>query len=73
MLSAKRIFFVPAKAIIRNKRCLSIASNSTHPLYSHAQVSKSIWWITEKFFDSWNLANIYFVKGSNADLLIDAG
>ena len=45
-----------------------------HPLYRHKEVAAGVWWVEEKYFaSSWNLANIYFIKGSEADLLIDTG
>ena len=45
-----------------------------HPLYRHKEVATGVWWIEEKYFaSSWNLANIYFIRGSEADLLIDTG
>ena len=45
-----------------------------HPLYRHKEVAAGVFWIEEKYFaSSWNLANIYFIKGSEADLLIDTG
>ena len=45
-----------------------------HPLYRHKEVAAGVWWIEEKYFaSSWNLANIYFIRGSEADLLIDTG
>lgn len=49
-------------------------SNSVrHPLFKHSQVSSNVWRLEEAYFDSWNLANMYFVRGSDADLLVDTG
>jgi glyoxylase-like metal-dependent hydrolase (beta-lactamase superfamily II) len=48
--------------------------SQAHPLYRHREVAQGVWWITEKYFkSSWNLANIYFVCGAEADLLVDTG
>jgi len=45
-----------------------------HPLYRHQEVAPGVWWVVEKYFESsWNLANIYFIRGTEADLLIDTG
>ena len=44
-----------------------------HPLYSHTSLRDDVWMIEEKYFISWNRANIFFIKGSNADLLVDTG
>ena len=44
-----------------------------HPLFKCCQVAGNVWRIEEKYFDSWNLANIYFVKGLQSDLLVDTG
>ena len=46
---------------------------NTHPLFKHEQLTTNVWRIEEKYFDSWNLANMYFFKGSEKDLLIDTG
>ena len=45
-----------------------------HPLYRHKEVDQNVFFIQEKYFEfSWNLANIFFVKGKDRDLLIDTG
>ena len=44
-----------------------------HPLFSHKEVDRGIFHIEEKFFDSWNRANVFYVVGSQRDLLIDTG
>ena len=44
-----------------------------HPLFSHKEVDRGIFHIEEKFFDSWNRANVFYVVGSQKDLLIDTG
>lgn len=44
-----------------------------HPLFRNWQIACNVWRIEEKYFDSWNLANIYYVKGSQTDLLVDTG
>ena len=48
-------------------------SIKTHPLFAHVQLSENVWRIEEKYFDSWNLANMYFIRGTSKDLLIDTG
>lgn len=48
-------------------------STTFHPLFKHYQVSTNVWRIEEAYFDSWNLANMYYVRGSDADLLVDTG
>ena len=45
----------------------------THPLFAHEQLADNVWRIEEKYFDSWNLANMYFIRGTSKDLLIDTG
>ena len=45
-----------------------------HPLYKHREVDQNVFFIQEKYFEfSWNLANIFFVRGQDKDLLIDTG
>ena len=44
-----------------------------HPLYRHEEVADGIFRVEEKFFDSWNQANMYYVVGGSQDLLIDTG
>ena len=46
---------------------------NSHPLFHHQQLAHNVWRIEEKYFDSWNLANMYFFKGSEKDLLVDTG
>ena len=50
-----------------------LSSVTPHPLFSHKEVDRGIFHIEEKFFDSWNRANIFYVVGSQKDLLIDTG
>eukprot|EP00095_Tigriopus_kingsejongensis_P006280 maker-scaffold1533_size36968-snap-gene-0.11 protein:Tk06280 transcript:maker-scaffold1533_size36968-snap-gene-0.11-mRNA-1 annotation:"metallo-beta-lactamase domain-containing protein 2" len=38
-----------------------------------AEVREDFFWIEEKYFHSWNQANLFFVRGSDRDLLIDTG
>ena len=47
--------------------------NFAHPLFEHREVRKDVFIIQEKYFDSWNKANIFFVKGKQRNLLIDTG
>ncbi|XP_023322516.1 metallo-beta-lactamase domain-containing protein 2 isoform X2 [Eurytemora carolleeae] len=54
-------------------RFSSSVSNKIHPLYKHTQVSENVFLIQEKYFISWNLANIFFIRGSDRDLLVDTG
>ncbi len=54
-----------------SKRKLS--NIKVHPLFNQWQLAPNVWRLEEKYFDSWNLANIYFVKGTDADLLVDTG
>jgi glyoxylase-like metal-dependent hydrolase (beta-lactamase superfamily II) len=44
-----------------------------HPLFKHYQLTQNVWRIEEKYFDSWNLANIFYIRGSTSDLLVDTG
>jgi len=44
-----------------------------HPLFQHTKVDTNVFFIQEKYFISWNLANIFFIKGKERDLLIDTG
>ena len=52
---------------------LTHRSIKTHPLFAHEQLADNVWRIEEKYFDSWNLANMYFIRGTSKDLLIDTG
>jgi hypothetical protein len=36
-------------------------------------LTPDVWMIEEKYFMSWNRANIFFVRGSSADLIVDTG
>jgi len=44
-----------------------------HPLYDLKCLSEGIYLIRERFFVSWNAANIFFVRGLDGDLLVDSG
>jgi len=68
MLPLKR-----SKFFSNQLRYLSIQRTTKHPLFKFEPVTKDVWRIEEKYFDSWNLANMYFVRGSQSDLLIDTG
>ena len=48
-------------------------SSSYHPLFSHRSLRDDVWILEEKYFISWNRANIFFIRGAAADLLIDTG
>ena len=52
---------------------INLANIKVHPLFNQWHLAPNVWRIEEKYFDSWNLANIYFVKGTDADLLVDTG
>ena len=54
-------------------RSKSTFRGQPHPLFSHTSLRDDVWMIEEKYFISWNRANIFFIKGSNADLLVDTG
>merc|ERR1719233_448527 len=65
--------------IVKNSRLYSEGGkkdvwNIMHPLYRYKEVDQNVFFIQEKYFEfSWNLANIFFVKGRDRDLLIDTG
>lgn len=44
-----------------------------HPLFQYREVRPGVFWIEEKYFDSWNRANMFFLVGSDRDLLTDTG
>ena len=44
-----------------------------HPLFFLREIRPGVFLIGEKFFHSWNLANIFFIKGTNSNALIDTG
>ncbi|TRY62838.1 hypothetical protein TCAL_00832 [Tigriopus californicus] len=44
-----------------------------HPLFHCNEVRPGVFWIEEKYFDSWNRANVFFLVGSDRDLLTDTG
>ncbi|XP_028852004.1 acyl-coenzyme A thioesterase MBLAC2 [Denticeps clupeoides] len=41
--------------------------------YAHKSVGDGIYWIQERFYQSGNRANIWLVRGSHQDVLVDAG
>ncbi|XP_043920113.1 metallo-beta-lactamase domain-containing protein 2 [Protopterus annectens] len=41
--------------------------------YAHKAYGDGIYWIQERFYESGNRANIWFVRGSHQDLVIDTG
>ena len=47
--------------------------NNKHPLFKFRQIQPNVWQIVEKFYESWNLANIYYFRGQDKDLLCDSG
>ena len=53
----------------------SAQTGSTHPLFriSKIRTRPEIFQIEEKFFDSWNRANIFYIVGKTRDLLVDTG
>ena len=61
--------FVTCPLLPRRK----FSNRKIHPLFKQCQLAPNVWRLEEKYFDSWNLANMYFVKGTNADLLVDTG
>ena len=44
-----------------------------HPLFKYREIRPDVFWIEEKYFDSWNKANIFFIRGKEKNLLIDTG
>ena len=44
-----------------------------HPLFRQKEIRPGLFRIEEHFFDSWNKANIFFIKGADRDLLVDTG
>jgi len=63
---------------VQFKRLFTSKSHQTwsieHPLYRHKEVDQNVFFIQEKYFEfSWNLANIFFIRGQDRDLLIDTG
>ena len=59
--------------VLETRRCLNTWVAEFSPLFRRMEVKPDVWIIEEKYFDSWNKANIFFIKGSNKDLLIDSG
>ncbi|XP_006005114.1 metallo-beta-lactamase domain-containing protein 2 [Latimeria chalumnae] len=41
--------------------------------YAHKSLGDGIFWIQERFYESGNRANIWFVRGSHQDVVIDTG
>ena len=62
-----------ARAIKSSQAMTEKTVRNDHPLFERFQVAPNIWKIEEKYFDSWNLANMYFVEGCARDLLVDTG
>ena len=49
------------------------SNRKIHPLFKQCQLAPNVWRLEEKYFDSWNLANLYFIRGTTTDLLVDTG
>ena len=49
------------------------SNRKIHPLFKQFQLAPNVWRLEEKYFDSWNLANMYFIRGTTTDLLVDTG
>jgi hypothetical protein len=60
---------------LQNPKFISIKKTASHPhpLFSHKSLREDVWMIEEKYFISWNRANIFFIRGTTADLLVDTG
>lgn len=41
--------------------------------YAHKSIGEGLYWIQEKFFESSNRANIWLLRGSHQDVVIDTG
>ena len=51
---------------------------TNHPLFKAVNVNTKldtlkIFKLEERFFDSWNKANFFLIKGPDKDLLVDSG
>ncbi|MEE6458788.1 hypothetical protein FKM82_000425, partial [Ascaphus truei] len=46
---------------------------STSDWYAHKAIGDGVYWIQERFYESGNRANIWLVRGSHQDLVIDTG
>ena len=68
-LLKRHSYFNNATNILKRR----LSNIRVHPLFNQWQLAPNVWRLEEKYFDSWNLANIYFVKGTDADLLVDTG
>ena len=58
---------------VQTRRFFSEDGSMPHPLFSRKLLREDVWMIEEKYFVSWNRANIFFIRGSGADLVVDAG
>jgi len=72
MWSKLRLWRLPAKAK-RGFSSAAVAVGRRHPLFDASEIAPDVCLIRERFFVSWNAANIFFVRSSSADLLVDAG
>ena len=61
------------KTVAISRNASTQKQNTYHPLFSQKKLREDVWMIEEKYFVSWNRANIFFVRGSTADLLVDTG
>ena len=51
----------------------SLSSMSALEWYAHKSLGDGIFWIQERFYESGNRANIWLVRGSEQDVVIDTG
>lgn len=49
------------------------AAAALHPLFRYWEIRPGIFRIEERFFDSWNRANMFYIRGTDRDMLVDTG
>jgi len=59
--------------LLEKNRYFSTSNVDPLKVYQHKEVEENVFHIEENYFDSWNKANIFFIRGEKSDLLIDAG
>lgn len=55
------------------RRTAALPSMSALEWYAHKSLGDGIFWIQERFYESGNRANIWLVRGSEQDVVIDTG
>lgn len=56
-----------------NNNLLNVLEMSATDWYAHKSLENGVFWIQERFYESGNRANIWLIRGSHQDVVIDTG